>query len=150
LEYNYTVVDHITDLLTSVVIYDVVGLTRDCVNKSHLSPGELLTRSLGSLFWQISSVIIYILITCGHLYIFVPKTWWNKITICNYKASIGKFDNLLCTTKLRLHLVFFVIKLCYFSVLLKGHSEVKRIVYIKSCQYSMFHTNKMFWTRSQV
>jgi hypothetical protein len=23
-------------------------------------------------------------------------------------------------------------------------------VYIKSCQYSMFYTNKMFWTRSQV
>jgi hypothetical protein len=24
------------------------------------------------------------------------------------------------------------------------------VVYIKSCQYSMFYTNKMFWTRSQV
>jgi len=22
--------------------------------------------------------------------------------------------------------------------------------YIKSCQYSMFYTNKMFWTKSQI
>jgi len=26
----------------------------------------------------------------------------------------------------------------------------KSIVYIKSCQYSMFYTNKMFGTRSQI
>jgi hypothetical protein len=29
-------------------------------------------------------------------------------------------------------------------------SELIFFVYIKSCQYSMFYTNKMFWTRSQV
>ena len=30
------------------------------------------------------------------------------------------------------------------------HSRLIFFVYIKSCQYSMFYTNKMFWTRSQV
>ena len=36
--------------------------------------------------------------------------------------------------------------------LLKAYklSELIFFVYIKSCQYSMFYTNKMFWTRSQV
>ena len=29
-------------------------------------------------------------------------------------------------------------------------SEIEFFVYIKSCQYSMFYTNKMFWTKSQV
>jgi uncharacterized protein YaaR (DUF327 family) len=28
--------------------------------------------------------------------------------------------------------------------------RIELFVYIKSCQYSMFHTNKMFWTKSQV
>ena len=50
------------------------------------------------------------------------------------------------------YIVYIYIVLNIFLKGLKAYrlSELNFFVYIKSCQYSMFYTNKRFWTRIQV
>ena len=51
---------------------------------------------------------------------------------------------------LMLKFIWFISEISWASI--KGIQAVRIyfFVYIKSCQYSMFYTNKMFWTKSQV
>jgi hypothetical protein len=69
--------------------------------------------------------------------------WWNiyifndyQIVYCNYqlKRPTKSPKSYLCKVFLKVYRL----------------SELNFFAYIKSCQYSMFYTNKMFWTRSQV
>ena len=51
------------------------------------------------------------------------------------------------------YVITIFVRLYVLAIALKAYSWLSELIffaYIKSCKYTMFYTNKMFWTKSQI